>query len=155
MQKSTKTWILFLLIGVAITARIINFDSVFTAEGVLPQGNDANYHTLRSIRAVKDFPHVPHFDPFMNYPVGAPILWPPLFDGLISGIVVACYGYEAGDEDVATVAAIVPVALVVLTLPLVVLLASRLLGWSMAIWAGLFFAVLPLHVIFSRLCYAD
>src|SRR5512147_859319 len=61
--------------------RLLPWARVFTADGVLLMADgDKYYHALRAERLAADWPHVPWFDPWMNYPDGAEIPWPPLLD---------------------------------------------------------------------------
>ena len=46
---------------------------------------DAQYHLRRALYTFTQFPGVLLFDPYINFPGGAPVPWPPLFDFLLGG----------------------------------------------------------------------
>ena len=47
-------------------------------------GTDPYYHIWRARGLAESFPEFPTFDPFITFPVGAPIPWPPGFDLLLA-----------------------------------------------------------------------
>lgn len=141
------------LLGLATLARLSSWGEVFGAERVrFLFDTDPHYHVLRALRTLHDFPRVPWADPFMNYPAGARILWPPLFDFLIAAPVALAGG---GEEALVRWAAVLPVVLGVLTLPLVWALGRLLVGPRAAWVATGLVAILPVSLRYSLLGHTD
>lgn len=141
------------LLLAATLVRLSSWQEVFGAERVrFLFDTDPHYHVLRAIRTLHDFPRVPWTDPFMNYPAGAPILWPPLFDFLIAAPVALLGGGEAALVRWATV---LPVVLGVLTVPIVWALGRALVGRRAAFLAAVLVAILPVSQRYSLLGHAD
>ncbi|MFP4056089.1 MAG: STT3 domain-containing protein [Candidatus Brocadiia bacterium] len=82
---------LVLVLAGAFLARARDAHFVFVDGRVLLPGNDPYYHLRRVQKAVADFPTVPAFDAYVNYPEGAHIYWPAGFD-----LVLAAAGRVAG-----------------------------------------------------------
>lgn len=147
---------LLALLGLAWAARTSNRAQVFTPDGVVLGEFDPYYHVWRVFQTLRDYPRVPVFDPAMNHPKGALVIWPPLFD---LGIATAARLAGHGPDDVAAVerlAAYVPALLGALSVLPVFLLAQRLLPdprW--ALLATAVFAFTPIHVWYSRLGFVD
>ncbi|HSD52000.1 MAG TPA: STT3 domain-containing protein, partial [Candidatus Methylomirabilis sp.] len=87
-----------------------------------------------------------------NYPFGATILWPPLFDCLIAWPALL-FGGSA--TTVERVAAAVPVVLGVATLPLIAGLGTTVIGPRAGLHAAMLLSILPAHVEFTILGRAD
>jgi dolichyl-diphosphooligosaccharide--protein glycosyltransferase len=143
------------VLALALSARLAPWPTVFSNDGVLLKGTDSYYHALRAERTVRDYPRPPWFDPWLNYPQGAPILWPPLFDQFIATGAWLMGGREASRQAVATTAALVPPALGVLTIALLAALGGRLLDRAAGWVAAGVLALLPAHVYYSEVGQAD
>jgi asparagine N-glycosylation enzyme membrane subunit Stt3 len=147
----------WLAIGVAAAAlRLFTWSDGYTPRGVhLSVDDDSRYHVLRAERMVEGAPGAPWRDGSMNFPVGAEIPWPPLFDGALiaSGWIAA--GFSPPDRiDIERGGSLLPVFLGLLTIPAVALLARLLTkdgGWL----AALTFALLPAHAFCSMLGRTD
>jgi asparagine N-glycosylation enzyme membrane subunit Stt3 len=50
------------------------------------------YHLRRIWFSVVNFPASLAFDSYMNHPLGAPAVWPPLFDWSIAAVARALVG---------------------------------------------------------------
>jgi dolichyl-diphosphooligosaccharide--protein glycosyltransferase len=85
----------------------------------------------------------------MNFPDGAAIPWPPLFDHLAASAAMVIGGGDPSRDLVERVAACVPVVFGVLTVPLVAALAWLLLGRRYVVATAFLVSVLPAHVLFS------
>ncbi len=144
------------LLGLAWAARTSNRAQVFTPDGVVLGEFDPYYHVWRVFQTLRDYPSVPVFDPAMNTPKGAVVIWPPLFD---LGLATAARLAGRGPDDVEAVerlAAHVPPLLGALSVLPVFFLARRLLGDSRwALLATTVFAFTPIHVWYSRLGFVD
>ena len=76
--------------------------------------DDASYHARRILWGVANFPHVLQFDPYLNYPSGARVPWPPLYDWLLSS-AARSFGVAliVADDQAVAVARLLAVAGVV------------------------------------------
>ncbi len=141
------------LLLVATAVRLASWHDVFAPEGIrFLVDSDPYYHVLRAQRMVEEFPRLPSSDSFLNYPFGAKIPWPPLFDGLIAWPAMLLGGTVATVERVAVA---VPVVLGLATLPLVGALGAALIGRRAGFIAALLLALLPSHVGFTILGRTD
>jgi len=145
---------LVILVGVAV--RLIPFNMTFTSSGVLFRSDtDPYYHALRAQRIVADWPHVPWTDARMNFPYGAKIPWPPLFDFVIAGVSRLLGATAATPELVAKVAAWLALVVGIALLPVVALLGRRLLGGGPWLDAALIVAVVSGNVRYGAVGAAD
>jgi len=90
MSESSASVVDRALLALAVVAgaaiRLIPpWSSVFAGPGVWPLGPDSYCHLRRIHHAVKHFPAILDFDPYVNFPGGAPIFWPPGFDRMLAG----------------------------------------------------------------------
>ena len=79
-------WVLPALLGVflfALLIRALGFEHVFTEEGVVFAPADSMYHMRRAYYSFVNFPNPLLWDPYLNYPGGVAVPWPPLFDLII------------------------------------------------------------------------
>ncbi|MCH2187306.1 glycosyltransferase family 39 protein, partial [Myxococcota bacterium] len=143
------------LIGLATGAlliRALGFEYVFVGEEVVFPPADPQYHLRRAFFTMTQFPDVLLFDPYINFPGGAPVPWPPLFDWLLGAAGWLAGGTTSDLERAAAWAAPVCAAMVVWPLYFAGrLLSSRRVG----LLAGLFFALLPISVVYTRVGNAD
>ncbi|HVP65925.1 MAG TPA: hypothetical protein VMT17_01555 [Anaeromyxobacteraceae bacterium] len=123
---------------------------MFTPNGVrFTVDTDPHYHVLRVQRAIAEWPRVAPSDPWLDYPNGVEIVWPPLFDAAIAATARAAGAGHPTPELVEAVAAFFPVVLGVATVAAVPWLGSALLGGGPWLGAGLVLALLPVHARFS------
>jgi dolichyl-diphosphooligosaccharide--protein glycosyltransferase len=131
--------------AVALILRLRNIRDVLVDGKVLLGYDDPYYHLRRVLLTLADFPNVPSFDSYTNFPEGARITWPPGFDLLVSAICwIAGLGDPSPHRAEAVAALIVPF-LGAITAVLVMLLAEEILGrgrWE-AFAAGILFGFLP------------
>lgn len=134
------------ILALAAAVRLSPSPHVFRDGGVtfLADG-DPWYHVLRA-REIAATGRVAWHDPGLNYPVGAEVPWPPLFDLLLAGTGWLAGGGRPAAATIEAVAAVVPVALSLSGILAAVFLARALLGQGAALVAGLILAVLPVHV---------
>lgn len=116
---------------------------------------DCYGHLRRAVATVRDFPHVPVFDPFLNAPAGGVWIWPPLFDFLIALPARLLGGAAASVPFVAGCAALWPPILGALEVALLWPLARRLLGRRFGLAAVALLALLPAAVRWSVFGHAD
>ena len=140
-----------LVMGLA--ARLAAWQEVFGARGMHLRGDtDPLYHVLRAERLVAG---APWRDPALDWPAGADVPWPPLFDAAIAAGARMMAAQPTRDDFVRS-AALLPVLLGLAALPLVAalgrrLLGDRLLGWGAAALA----ALIPAVERFSEVGRAD
>jgi hypothetical protein len=85
VSRRARLLVWILILSLAAVLRLASWDEVFgTGRVAFVADSDPNYHVLRAERMLHEPPLLASADPFMNYPRGAVILWPPLFDGLIA-----------------------------------------------------------------------
>jgi len=145
---------LVLLVGTGV--RLVPWDEVFTPDGVrFVVDTDPHYHVLRVHRAIAEWPRVAPRDPWLDYPNGVDIVWPPLFDeAMAAAAEVAGAGHPTA-VLVERVAAIFPVVLGVATVATVAWLGSAFFGGGLWIAAALLLALLPVHARFSMVGRPD
>lgn len=116
-------------------------------------GGDAEYHVLRAQQIAADWPRVLWVDPYLDYPNGGLIPWPPLLDQMVATLAVLT-GSGDDAEHVARVAAIVPVFLAAATAMLLVALARTLMGGA-GVAAAFIASMLPAAVGYGFVGLAD
>jgi len=97
----------------------------------------------------RDFPHIPAFDYFMNFPDGAKPPWPPLYDLLIAAVAWTAGLGLPSQRLVETVAAVMPPVLGALTVLPVFFFSRRLFDERIALWGAFFFSLVPGHIQYT------
>ncbi len=143
---------LLVLIALVLAVRMLGFEFVWLdGETIFPPA-DAQYHVRRALYTFENFPSALLFDPYVNFPGGAPIPWPPLFDFVVGGVAYFWADDVSGFERIAALSA--PLCAALATIP--IYLAGRRLGSPAVGFAAVFFfAWLPLAVSYTRLGNAD
>ena len=103
------------ILAMAAWARLAIYPHVFARGEVIPQiDGDSFFHVKRILATLREFPRIPRFDPWMNWPDGAVIPWADGFD--LGGAFFALLVGGRVRGDVAPVAvALWPVVIGVLT----------------------------------------
>lgn len=84
-------WLALFLAALAV--RSLRFGLVFVdGEVRFPFGVDELYHMRRIWFTVVNFPATLDFDPYMNFPEGAPPIWSPVFDWTIAALAWVLVG---------------------------------------------------------------
>ncbi|MBN2357818.1 MAG: glycosyltransferase family 39 protein, partial [Deltaproteobacteria bacterium] len=122
-----------------VLARCTPWRSVFGGDGVLFFDVDPYYHLRRARLIVEQFPALPQFDPWIGFPWGASIPWPPGLDLLLA--LPALLG--ASWQAVEVWAALLPPLLGGGAVYLVYRLGRQLLDPAAGLVAALLFAILP------------
>jgi len=129
---------------IALVVRLSSWTEVFVPSGVRLIGDsDPHYHVLRAERWLHGSPGAPWTDPNLDWPYGADVPWPPLFDGLIAVSARVVFGASPRREQLAAAAAFLPVILGLLLVLLVARTGRRLLGERSGWIAAALVAVLP------------
>jgi hypothetical protein len=131
--------------ALAVWARLARMKEVVAGDTVLPMDGDSAYHFRRITETGAQWPHVPYFDPWMNWPAGGASHWAPGFDFFVAT-------FARSDSSIA----LAPVILGALGV-LVGMGAARRLGASeiTATCAGVFLALLPQLVSVGRFARVD
>lgn len=79
----------WLLYPLAFFLRLRTVDGVFNPFGTFPRATDSFYHLRRIRLTAMNFPHVPDFDRYVNFPTGAAIHWPFGFDFIYAAVARA------------------------------------------------------------------
>lgn len=144
-----------LLFAVAVAMRALRYGLVFTASGVrFPHGADELYHLRRIWYSVVNFPASLGFDSYMNHPLGAPPVWPPLFDWSIAAVARALVG-PADQAAVERVAAWAPPVVGAAAVLVAAWLARRTFSAAAGWVTGALLAVQPAHTFYSQLGEVD
>jgi asparagine N-glycosylation enzyme membrane subunit Stt3 len=118
------------ILVLAGTLRLTGFDLAREGGAFRPRvdcDGDVVYHAARA-RQLAATGAVAWFDPALNPPHGARVLWPPLLEGLAAGAAWIGAAGAPTDADVDLAATFLPVALGVLSVAAFALLARRSLG---------------------------
>jgi asparagine N-glycosylation enzyme membrane subunit Stt3 len=149
------TALVLVLLAGAI-ARLAPWRQVFTGDGVrFLYDTDPLYHLLQARRALASGFSPTWFDPWLSWPTGASVLWPPLWDLVIAASVRIVFGSSPTPAQLEQVAALLPVLVGLATLPVVAALGRRLLGPGRATLAALLVALLLAGVSVSTLGRPD
>lgn len=107
------------LFTIAFAVRVLPWPSVFPSRSagsshlvvgdgrVVFFGMDAWYHMRRVMFSLANGGATLEFDPYLNFPLGAKPIWPPLFDGLTALLLSPLYALGAW-RDVEVAAALLP-----------------------------------------------
>ncbi len=140
------------LMCLTLMVRSLGFEFVFVEGEVVFPPADAQYHLRRALYTYENFPAVLLFDPYINFPGGASIPWPPLYDFLVGAVAFVFASSVRGFEQIAAFSAPICAALAILPIYLAgVRLGSRHVGFA----AGFFYALLPLAASYTRVGNAD
>jgi Archaeal glycosylation protein B long peripheral domain len=124
-----------LLAAIAAAARLVPWARVFTDEGVrFVADSDTHYHVLLA-RQILDG-RFSRFDTGINFPIGAKVLWPPLFDWTLAAPSFLGLDLEHS-------AAVLPVLFGVATVLVFAWMARQFLSRPAAFAAAIAFALSP------------
>jgi len=113
---------------------------------------DPYFHAYRALASLESFPRFLSFDPYTNFPDGAVLPAPPLYDLLVAGLTRLAGG---GPALLERIAAWLPPLIAALT-AIPVFVAGRVIGGtSVALGGAALFAFLPANANTSMVGYAD
>ena len=140
LNKDVVAWLIASLVAAAVS--LVNVDSVYTALGTVPFGNDAFYHAARAFDAAGERGFY-QFDPFMHVPEGSWVSWPWAYDYLLSRIVAIVQWISPGSDPM-DVLVLLPVVWIPVNAWLLLSIARQLeLRTEFKVLALLGFALLP------------
>lgn len=152
-QSRFPFWLL--LWPLAISLRMTNFYGVFVDGKVFLSSTDPYHHLRRILLTLDNFPHVPDFDLYLNFPIGASTHWPFGFDILMAAIISFLTLGQADRWWIEAIAALLP-AFIGGLLPLVIyLILVKTTDQFTAIFGGLMMMILPPAVFFSQIGNLD
>jgi asparagine N-glycosylation enzyme membrane subunit Stt3 len=140
------------LMLLALALRALGFETVFLGDAVVFPPADAQYHLRRALYTFAGFPQLLLFDAYINYPGGASVPWPPLYDVFLGSVARLLADDVRGFE---VVAAWVPPFLGASAIIPIYLSGRRLDSPGLGLVAGLFYALLPINVWFARVGNTD
>lgn len=141
--------------AVALLLRFAHADRIYAGGTVrLGPDTDPHYHVLQAERILRGVPGAPWFDPNLDWPNGATVPWPPLFDGVLAAVSGVAHGADATRDQIAGVAAAIPPVLGAVSALVVAALAAVLLGRG-AWLAALLLALMPAHGEWTSVGRAD
>jgi dolichyl-diphosphooligosaccharide--protein glycosyltransferase len=152
--RRTWTWLALLAIGaLAFAIRSRAFGFVFTSAGeVILRSDDSQYHARRALFSLMNFPAVLTRDSYLDFPEGARVPWPPLWDFSLAAVArLTGGGAEGLDRVLAWAAALVGSLAVFPVYGAARAVAAR----GVALGAAAIFAVLPVSVMYSSVGNAD
>lgn len=137
----------------AFALRAVGFRHVFPGEGIVAFAfGDPHYHLRLALYALERFPDFLAFDPYVVFPDGAPVAWPPFYDLWVAGSALALGGSLRALE---LAAAWWPALLGAATALPVYAVGRRVGGTGCGLGAAAIFAVLPASTAVSAVGYAD
>jgi asparagine N-glycosylation enzyme membrane subunit Stt3 len=146
------------LLLLTLWPRLSSVPRVLVDGAILPQGGDSAYHLRRTMLAAEEFPSVPVFDPWMNWPAGGLCHWAPGMD-FLGALLVQLSGQAPGSLEASIIVSAIPVFFGVAAVWLVVALARELVFPSTApgipLFCGATMALLPQAVATSRFGRVD
>jgi len=108
---------------------------------VLFFGPDDFYHMRRAIYTVAHFPNTIWFDSYIDYPHGANITWPPLWDQLIAGSSLALGQHS--QHGIEMMGAVLPIIIGSMAIIVVYLFIREIFGRNVALMSALMTALAP------------
>jgi len=147
--------LLFLIILIGFKIRLFTFPQVFEQGRIVFLEADPYYHMWRVFSFIDTFPGTFFFDPFINYPYGALVAWPPLLDQIIAIIsLIAGFG-NPGMYLVETIGAFMPVILGIFSIISVYYIAKEIFNERVGLYSSLLIAVMPAHAQISFVGFVD
>jgi len=128
---------LVLIILIAFIIRLFTYSQVYESGRIVFLETDPYYHMWRVFSFIKTFPTTFFFDPYINYPYGSLIGWPPLFDQTIALISIILGFGKPSAYLVESVGAFVPVLLGVLSIIVIYFLAKEIFNQKIALYSSL------------------
>jgi dolichyl-phosphooligosaccharide-protein glycotransferase len=153
VTRAVAGCLLVLTALIAFSARSLGLETVFPGDGsVVFALGDAFYHARRALFSFEHFPQVLLRDSYLNYPQGAFVPWPPLYDLALAGTARLFGSSQSVFERVAAWA---PVGLGTLTILPVYAAARRVASRASAVGAAALFALFPATVEYSNVGNTD
>ena len=118
-------------------------------------GTDPLYHMRRIFLTLADYPNVPVFDFYVNFPAGALVNWPPGFDFLLATLSKVLSPGEPSTLLVERVCAWSIPLLGTITVGILYLISRNVLPKRQSLFAMLLLALSGSHILVSRIGRVD
>ena len=151
---SVRTKILLVML-LAFLIRLFPLSSLFSEGRVTFVSYDSYYHMRSILYTTQHFPGHILSDPYINYPFGFDISWPPLYDMTISLLALIVGLGTPSTVTIEIVAALFPVILGTLSLIPLYYAASSLFGRRVGFYSTVVLAVMPIHIAVSMFGATD
>lgn len=144
-----RLWIWGLLVTIiALLTRLKPMGDVFQDYALVPFGPDTSYHLWRIVETVA-VGAPPRFDPFLNAPFGARVIWPDGFDGALGCLIRLLLGSDAERAQIEAAALLILPVLGTLGVWVSYLLARQVASRPIAMLAAGLAAMLPAHLMLA------
>ncbi|HEX4620699.1 MAG TPA: glycosyltransferase family 39 protein, partial [Myxococcaceae bacterium] len=137
-------------VAIGVWARCSNWRTVFTGQGVELLPSDSHYYVRFALMQLHGFPRFQAFDPYVNFPTGAFIYWPPVHAWAVAG-AIAIAGRARAELGAAWVGPVVSAV----ELAVLGVLSWRWVGRRSAIATVLLYALIPAAISQGALGNAD
>ncbi|MBI5574629.1 MAG: hypothetical protein HY919_08820 [Elusimicrobia bacterium] len=149
--------ILILIFFSALFLRVSNFfNQIYNRQILFFTGDsDAYCHLLRVQSVVQNFPKLPLFELFLNFPHGTHHFWPPIFDYFTA---VLCLILGLGFPSVKLIewtCALLPSIIGAATIFPVYYFSKNILSEKNSIFASVIFAIMPFHILYTTFARFD
>lgn len=144
---------LALVLVLAFAVRSLGVEQVFVGgDDVVLWLDDSQYHARRALFTLANFPRTLSWDAYLNYPAGAWVPWPPLYDLALASVARVLGGEPAILDRVLAWSTAV---LATTTTLLVYAVARAVTRPTVALGAAAIYAVLPATTTYSSVGNAD
>jgi len=120
--------LVLLLAAAAVFVRLQGVGEVVGEGQIWIYPDDPPYHLRRALMTLNNWPHVPTVDPFLNFPDGATVYWPPGLTWLLAGLCRLVAPHAVDRTVVESVALWIPPIVGALTVVLVYIASRRAMG---------------------------
>ena len=86
LKRSSIPLALLAIFALALAMRGLAFEWVFQGDVIAFRPADPQYHLRRAFYTFINFPQILLFDPYINYPGGSAVPWPPLYDFIVGAV---------------------------------------------------------------------
>jgi len=146
---------IFLTILFALLIRLFPISSLFSDGRVTFVSYDSYYHMRGILYTTQHFPEHILSDPYINYPFGFDISWPPLYDLTVSLLALIVGFGTPSTSTIELVAALFPVILGTLSLIPLYFAASSIFSRKVGFYSIVVMAVMPIHLAVSMFGATD
>jgi len=154
-KLTSNRFILLFLLLFALLIRMLPLFSIYSNGRIIFIGADSFYHIRRIVYTVHNFPNTLTFDPYVNYPAGFEIGWPPVYDQLIAGIALIIGNGNPSIDTIEIISAMFPALIGALTILPLYCLASKVFEKRTALISVLILSLIPAHLMISEVGFTD
>lgn len=145
----------FLVMFIALLIRLFPFSFLFSDGRVTFVSYDSYYHMRDILYTTQHFPGYIFSDPYINYPFGFNISWPPLYDQTASLLSLIVGLGHPSNTTIELVGALFPVILGIISLIPLYVAASVLFGRKVGFYSIVVLALTPIHLLVSMFGATD